>query len=114
MKAFDTLGGTIHRREAERRRSRTFAAIRRRRRLTGRRREYELILKRYERIAFTRDALQSLDAGPAARCYAPAIHLCSLSPHYPGRKAPVAAWGCLCRSRHDTDQPWLLPFSSTR
>src|SRR5262249_50108380 len=64
LKAFDTLGGTMHRREAERFEiTHVPASVRGRdRRLTGRnRREYEPVLKRYERVAFTRDALQPLD-----------------------------------------------------
>src|SRR5471032_3011876 len=64
LKAFDELDGTIHRREAERFEiTHVPARIRERdRRLTGRnRRELEPILKRYDRIAFTRDALHPLD-----------------------------------------------------
>ena len=70
LKAFDTLGGTIHRRESERWEiTHVPAAIRERdRRLTGRnRREQEPILKRYDRIAFTRDAIQPNDKPGLAR-----------------------------------------------
>ena len=64
LKAFGRLGGTIHAREAGRFEiTHVPAAIRERDRvLTGRnRREQEPILKRYERIAFSRDAVQPLD-----------------------------------------------------
>jgi superfamily II DNA or RNA helicase len=64
LKAFNMLGGTFHRRESERWEiTHVPAAIRERdRRLTGRnRREQEPILKRYERICFTRDAIQPID-----------------------------------------------------
>jgi len=70
LKAFDQLGGTIHKRETERYEiTHVPAAIRERdRRLTGRnRREQEPILKRYERIAFTRDAIQPNDKPGLAR-----------------------------------------------
>jgi superfamily II DNA/RNA helicase len=70
LKAFDQLGGTIHRREAERFEiTHVPAAIRERdRRLTGRnRREQEPILKRYDRIAFTREAIQPLEKPGLAR-----------------------------------------------
>lgn len=70
LKGFDTLGGTIHRREAERWEiTHVPASLRERdRRLTGRnRREQEPVLKRYERIAFTRDALQPVEKTGLAR-----------------------------------------------
>lgn len=63
-KALDTLGGTMHPREAGRYEiSHVPAAIRERdRRLTGRnRRENEPVLRRYSRICFERDAIQPLD-----------------------------------------------------
>jgi len=64
QKGFDALGGALHPREAERYEiTHVPAVIRERdRRLTGRnRREQEPVLKRYERICFTREAVQPLD-----------------------------------------------------
>jgi superfamily II DNA or RNA helicase len=70
LKAFDQVGGTLHKREAERYEiTNVPAAIRERdRRLTGRnRREQEPILRRYDRIAFTKDSLQPIDKPGLAR-----------------------------------------------
>ena len=70
QKAFDALGGTAHPREAGRYEiAHVPVAIRERdRRLTGRnRRENEPILRRYERIAFERAAVQPLDKPGLAR-----------------------------------------------
>ena len=70
LKAFEQLGGTLHRRESERYEvTHVPATVRERdRRLTGRnRREQEPILKRYDRIAFTRDAIQPSDKPGLAR-----------------------------------------------
>ncbi|MCE9563548.1 MAG: DUF3883 domain-containing protein [Planctomycetes bacterium] len=70
LKAFDKLGGTIHKREAERYEiTNVPAAIRERdRRLTGRnRREQEPILRRYDRIAFSKDAVQPTEKPGLAR-----------------------------------------------
>ena len=70
LKAFDSLGGTVHKREAERYEiTNVPAAVRERdRRLTGRnRREQEPVLRRYDRLAFTKDALQPLDKSGLAR-----------------------------------------------
>ncbi|WP_425618993.1 helicase-related protein [Anatilimnocola sp. NA78] len=70
LKAFDSLGGTIHKRESERWEiTHVPAAIRERdRRLTGRnRRENEPVLKRYDRVAFTREAIQPSDKPGLAR-----------------------------------------------
>ncbi len=70
VKALDALGGTAHAREAGRLEiTHVPAAIRERdRRLTGRnRREYEPVLKRYERICFEREAIQPLDKPGASR-----------------------------------------------
>lgn len=64
FKAFDSLGGAIHRREAERYEiTHVPAAIRERdRRITGRnRREQEPVLRKYERVCFTREAIHLLD-----------------------------------------------------
>lgn len=70
LKAFDSLGGTVHKRESERWEiTHVPAAIRERdRRLTGRnRRENEPVLKRYDRVAFTREAIQPRDKPGLAR-----------------------------------------------
>ncbi|MDB5306884.1 MAG: rapA 3 [Gemmataceae bacterium] len=70
LKAFDQLGGVAHRREAERYEvTHVPALIRERdRRLTGRnRREQEPVLKRYDRIAFDKDAVQPTDKPGLAR-----------------------------------------------
>lgn len=70
LRAFESLGGSAQRREAERYEvTHVPAAIRERdRRLTGRnRREQEPVLRRYERVAFTKDALQPPDRPGAAR-----------------------------------------------
>jgi SNF2 family DNA or RNA helicase len=115
LKAFDTLGGTIHRREAERFEiTHVPAAIRERdRRLTGRnRRENEPVLKRYERIAFTRDALQPLDRPGLAR--AVLMHpghplMLALTDIILEQNANLLRRGAvLVDPADDTDQPWLL------
>src|SRR5581483_5941817 len=70
LKAFGQVGGSVHRREAERYEiTHVPAAIRERdRRLTGRnRREQEPVLKRYDRIAFTKDAIQPVEKAGLAR-----------------------------------------------
>ena len=70
QRAFEELGGTVYPREAGRYEiTHVPAAIRERdRRLTGRnRRENEPILKRYERIAFERAAVQPLDKPALSR-----------------------------------------------
>jgi len=64
MKAFEALGGTIHPREAARFEiTHVPASIRERDRLiTGRnRRDLAPVLKRYERVCFTREAVRPLD-----------------------------------------------------
>ena len=69
MKAFDALGGSIHPREAARFEiTHVPASIRERDRLiTGRnRRELAPVLKRYERVCFTREAVRPLDKPGAA------------------------------------------------
>ena len=81
MKAFDGLGGSAHR-EAERFEiTHVPAAIRERdRRITGRnRRELAPVLKRYERIGFTKEAVRPLDRpGLPAPCSSiPATRSCS-------------------------------------
>jgi superfamily II DNA/RNA helicase len=115
LKAFNTLGGTIHRRESERWEiTHVPAAIRERdRRLTGRnRREQEPVLKRYERICFTRDAIQPMDRPGLAR--AVLMH--------PGHPLMLAVTDMVLEQNSnllrrgavlvdpadDTDQPWLL------
>jgi superfamily II DNA or RNA helicase len=115
LKAFDTLNGTIHRRELERWEiTHVPAPIRERdRRLTGRnRREQEPILKRYDRVAFTRDALQPNEKPGLAR--AVLMH--------PGHPLMMALTDMILEQHQnllrrgamlvdpsdDTDQPWLL------
>jgi superfamily II DNA or RNA helicase len=69
MKAFDALGGSIHPREAARFEiTHVPASIRERDRIiTGRnRRELAPVLKRYERVCFTREAVRPLDKPGAA------------------------------------------------
>jgi len=64
MKAFAALGGTIHPREAERFEiTHVPVSVRERDRLmTGRnRRDYTPVLKRYERVCFTKEAVRPLD-----------------------------------------------------
>ncbi len=64
LKAFEQLGGSIHPREPGRFEiTHVPTTIRERdRRLTGRnRREQEPVLKRYDRVCFTKDAIQPLD-----------------------------------------------------
>jgi hypothetical protein len=64
LKAFEQLGGSIHPREPGRFEiTHVPSSIRERdRRITGRsRREQEPVLKRYERVCFTKDAIQPLD-----------------------------------------------------
>jgi len=115
LKAFDLLGGSAHKREAERYEiTHVPAAIRERdRRLTGRnRREQEPVLKRYDRIAFTKDAVQPLDRPGAAR--AVLMH--------PGHPLMLAVTDTLLEANanllrrgavlvdpaDDADRPWLL------
>jgi superfamily II DNA or RNA helicase len=115
LKAFNTLSGTIHRRELERWEiTHVPAPIRERdRRLTGRnRRDQEPILKRYDRVAFTRDALQPNDKPGLAR--AVLMH--------PGHPLMMALTDMILEQHQnllrrgavlvdpsdDTDQPWLL------
>jgi superfamily II DNA or RNA helicase len=115
LKAFDTLGGTIHRREAERCEiTHVPAVVRERdRRITGRnRREFEPILKRYERIAFTRDALQPLDKPGVVR--AVLMHpghplMLALTDILLEQNANLLRRGAVLVDPADaTDQPWLL------
>jgi superfamily II DNA or RNA helicase len=115
LKAFGQLGGTVHRREAERLEiTHVPATIRERdRRLTGRnRREQEPILRRYERIAFTRDALQPLDKPGLAR--AVLMHpghplMLALTDTILEHNANLLRQGAvLIDPADDTDQPWLL------
>lgn len=116
LKAFGTLGGTSHRREQERYEiTHVPAAIRERdRRLTGRnRREQEPILKRYDRIAFTRDALQPLDNKPGLS-RAVLMHpghplMLAISDMILEQNANLLRRGAvLVDPADDTDQPWLM------
>ncbi len=64
LQAFDSLGGTIHPREAERYEvTHVPAAIRERdRRITGRNRQQTApVMRRYERVCFTKDAMRPAD-----------------------------------------------------
>jgi superfamily II DNA or RNA helicase len=115
LKAFDTLGGTIHRRECDRLEiTHVPAAVRERdRRLTGRnRREYEPVLRRYERIAFTRDAIQPLEKPGLAR--AVLMHpghplMLSITDIILEQNANLLRRGAVLVDPTDlTDQPWLL------
>jgi SNF2 family DNA or RNA helicase len=115
LKAFNQLGGTIHRREAGRFEiTHVPAAIRERdRRLTGRnRREQEPIVKRYDRVAFTRDALQPLDKPGLTR--AVLMHpghpvMLALTDIVLEQNVNLLRQGAvLVDPADDTDQPWLL------
>jgi superfamily II DNA or RNA helicase len=115
LKAFGTLGGTINRRESERWEiTHVPAAIRERdRRLTGRnRREQEPILKRYERICFTRDAIQQNDKPGLAR--AVLMHpghplMLAVTDMVLEQNANLLRRGAvLVDPADDTDTPWLL------
>jgi superfamily II DNA or RNA helicase len=115
LKAFDLLGGSVHKREAERYEiTHVPAAIRERdRRLTGRnRREQEPVLKRYERIAFTRDAVQPLDRPGLAR--AELMHsghplMLALTDMLLETNANLLRRGAvLVDPADDADQPWLM------
>jgi superfamily II DNA or RNA helicase len=115
LKAFNQMGGTIHRREAGRFEiTHVPAAIRERdRRLTGRnRREQEPILKRYDRVAFTRDALQPLDKPGLAR--AVLMHpghplMLAMTDMLLEQNANLLRQGAvLVDPADETDQPWLL------
>jgi SNF2 family DNA or RNA helicase len=115
LKAFDTFGGAIHRREQERWEiTHVPAMIRERdRRLTGRnRREQEPILKRYDRIGFTRDALQPNDKPGLAR--AVLMHpghplMLALTDMILEQHANLLRQGAvLVDPSDDTEEPWLL------
>jgi superfamily II DNA or RNA helicase len=115
LKAFELLGGTMHKREAERYEITHVPAVLRERdrRLTGRnRREQEPVLRRYERIAFIKEAVQPLDKPGLAR--AVLVH--------PGHPLMLAVTDVLLEANanllrrgailvdpaDDGDQPWLL------
>ena len=115
LKAFDLLGGSIYKREAERYEiTHVPAAVRERdRRITGRnRRENEPILKRYERVAFTKDAIQ-----PANKPGLPRAVLM-----HPGHPLMLAVTDLLLETNanllrrgavlvdpaDDSDRPWLM------
>jgi SNF2 family DNA or RNA helicase len=115
LKAFEKLGGVAHRREAERYEVTHVPAVLRERdrRLTGRnRREQEPVLKRYDRIAFSKDAVQPADRPGLAR----AVFL------HPGHPLMLAVTDVLLEENanllrrgtilvdpaDDTDRPWLM------
>jgi superfamily II DNA or RNA helicase len=115
LKAFQTLGGVIHRRELDRWEiTHVPAAIRERdRRLTGRnRREQEPVLKRYERICFTREAIQPLDRPGLAR--AVLMHpghplMLAVTDMILEQNANLLRRGAVLVDPNDeTDSPWLL------
>ncbi len=115
LKAFEQLGGTIHRREAERYEiTHVPAAIRERdRRLTGRnRREQEPVLKRYERIAFMREAVQPLDRPGLSR--AVLMHpghplMLTVTDMILEANANLLRRGAvLVDPADDSDRPWLM------
>jgi hypothetical protein len=115
LKAFDHLGGVLHRREAERYEiTHVPAAIRERdRRLTGRsRREQEPVLKRYERVCFTRDTVQPLDKPglPRAVLMHPGHPLMlSLTDIILEQNANLLRRGVvLVDPADDSDRPWLM------
>ncbi len=115
LKAFDQVGGTIHRRESERYEiTHVPAPVRERdRRLTGRnRREQEPILKRYDRIEFTREAIQPNDKPGLAR--AAFMHpghplMLSLTDMILEQNANLLRQGAvLVDPADETERPWLL------
>jgi hypothetical protein len=115
LKAFDLLGGSVHKREAERYEiTHVPAAIRERdRRMTGRnRREREPVLKRYDRIAFTKDAVQPLDKPGLVR--AVLMHpghplMLALTDVLLETNANLLRQGAvLVDPADDGDQPWLM------
>ena len=115
LKAFNQLGGDIHRRESERYEiTHVPAPVRERdRRLTGRnRRENEPVLKRYDRVAFTRDAIQPSDKPGLAR--AVLMHpghplMLSITDMLLEQSANLLRQGAvLVDPADETDQPWLL------
>jgi SNF2 family DNA or RNA helicase len=115
LKAFDQLGGTIHRRESERYEiTNVPTAIRDRdRRITGRnRREHEPVLRRYERIAFDRKDIQPTDKPNAAR--AVLMHpghplMLSVTDIILEQHANLLRQGAiLVDPADDTAEPWLL------
>jgi hypothetical protein len=88
------------------------------RRLTGRnRREQEPVLKRYERIAFTRDAVQPADRPGLAR--AVLMHpghplMLALTDVLLEQNANLLRRGAvLVDPADDGDQPWLLALLTT-
>ncbi len=115
LKAFDSVGGTAHRREAERYEiTHVPAAVRELdRRLSGRnRREQEPVLKCYERVAFTKDAVRP--AEPPGLAAAVLMH--------PGHPLMLAVTDMVLEANanllrrgavlvdpaDDGDRPWLL------
>jgi superfamily II DNA or RNA helicase len=115
MKAFEQLGGSIHARESGRYEiTHVPTSIRERdRRITGRnRREQEPVLKRYERVCFTKDAIQPLDRPGLGR--AVLIHpghplMLSVSDLLLEQHANLLRQGTVLVDPQDEGQdPWLL------
>ena len=115
LKAFEQLGGSIHPREAGRFEiTHVPASIRERdRRITGRnRREQEPVLKRYERVCFTKEAVQPLDKPGLAR--AVLMHpghplMLAVSDLLLEQHANLLRQGAiLVDPADDGDEPWLL------
>ncbi len=115
LKAFDQLGGTIHKREADRLEiTHVPAAIRERdRRLAGRnRRDSQPVTKKYERVAFTREALEPH----------PGYSASNVVLMHPGHPLMLAVTDTILEDNanllrrgavlvdpaDDADQPWLL------
>lgn len=115
LQAFTSLGGAAHPREAGRFEiAHVPVAIRERdRRITGRnRREYEPVLKRYDRVCFERDAIQPLDKPGQTR--AVLMHpghplMLSISDLIIEQHANLLRQGAiLVDSTDDGMEPWLL------
>jgi superfamily II DNA or RNA helicase len=115
LKAFNTLGGAAHAREAGRFEiTHVPATIRERdRRITGRnRREQEPVLKRYERICFERTAVQPLDKPGLSR--AVLMHpghplMLSMSDMILEQHANLLRQGAILVDPSDEGtEPWLL------
>ena len=115
FKAFDSLGGKVHKREADRYEvTHVPSTIRERdRRITGRnRREHEPVLTRYERICFERAVIQPSDRPGLAR--AELMHpghplLLSVTDLILERHANLLRRGTIfVDPTDDDDEPWLL------
>lgn len=113
QKALESLGGSMHRREAERWEITHIPATIRDRKNAGRnRREQEPILKRYERVAFSRDAIQPVDRPGLLR--AVLMHpghplMLAVTDLILEQNANLLRRGAVFLDPTDeTDQPWLL------